>query len=69
MNLRAETEFSQRLKDRFNGFAIRNAWPNLTEMRQVKSPYEIKMLKTAVDITGDALASSIQNSETRCLGI
>jgi Xaa-Pro aminopeptidase len=52
--LTRETQFGNRLKERFRGFTIRDAWPELTYMRQVKSPYEIKMLKMAIDITADA---------------
>ncbi len=50
-----ETEFSGRLKERFNGFAVRDAWPLLTRLRQVKSPYEMTILKEAIDITCEAL--------------
>jgi Xaa-Pro aminopeptidase len=50
-----ESDFARRLNERFHGFTIRNAWPVLTELRQVKSPYEIRMLKTAADITAEAL--------------
>jgi Xaa-Pro aminopeptidase len=58
-----EAEFSGRIRDRFSGFAVRNAWPILTELRQVKSAYEIKMLKEAIDITGDGLLLAIKTAK------
>lgn len=50
-----ETEFAKLLKERFNGFVIKDAWPMLTQARQVKSDYEIRMVKEAIDITCDGL--------------
>jgi Xaa-Pro aminopeptidase len=61
--LTKETEFAKVLKDRFNGFAIKDAWPMLTEARQVKSDYEIKMLKEAIDITCEGLVAAMKTAK------
>lgn len=61
--LTKETEFAKLLKDRFNGFAIKDAWPMLTDMRQVKSDYEIKMVKEAIDITCDGLVAAMKTTK------
>ena len=62
-DLTGNSDFAKRLKERFIGFTIRNAWPDLTEMRQVKSPYEIKILKIAADITADALLRAYKTTK------
>ena len=48
-------EFKQEV-DYSTGFdtSIKNAQPIFAELRHVKSPYEIKMLQHAIDITGEA---------------
>jgi Xaa-Pro aminopeptidase len=61
--LTKETEFAKLLKDRFNGFAIKDAWPILTDARQVKSDYEIKMSKEAIDITCDGLLAAMKTAK------
>jgi Xaa-Pro aminopeptidase len=53
--LSKEQEFASELNKHFTGFQIRDAWPHLTRMRQVKSAHEVKMLREAVDITCEAL--------------
>jgi len=44
---RAESEFSKAL----TGYKLTNAQPIFAELRQIKSPYEIRMLQHAVDIS------------------
>jgi Xaa-Pro aminopeptidase len=61
--LTKETEFAKLLKERFNGFAIKDAWPMLTEARQVKSDYEIRMVKEAIDITCDGLLAAMKTAK------
>lgn len=57
-NLPREFEFANQLRERFVGISIRDTWPTLTRMRQVKSDYELKMLREAMDITGNALLAA-----------
>ncbi len=45
-----ETEFSANL----NGYKIKNAQPIFAALRQVKSPFELKLLQHAIDITTEA---------------
>jgi Xaa-Pro aminopeptidase len=52
--LTPEFDFAKKLRDRFIGVSVRDAWPLLTHMRQVKSDYEIKMMRRAIDISVDA---------------
>ncbi len=47
-------EFARRLRDRFAGFQTIDATPILTDLRLVKTPYEQKVLRQAVDISADA---------------
>lgn len=61
--LTKETEFAKLLKERFNGFTIKDAWPILTDARQVKSDYEIRMAKEAIDITCDGLLAAIKTAK------
>jgi Xaa-Pro aminopeptidase len=58
--LSKEFQFANQLKERFVGISIRDAWPALTRMRQVKSDYELKMLREAIDITGEALLDAMK---------
>lgn len=57
-DLPKEFELAHQLKERFVGITIRDAWPTLTRMRQVKSDYELRMLREAMDITGEALLAA-----------
>lgn len=50
-----ELEFSKKL----NGFKIQNARPIFDELRLVKSPYEIKIMQHAIDITTEAQMRSM----------
>jgi Xaa-Pro aminopeptidase len=52
---RRENEFSKGL----TGYKIENARPIFAELRHVKSPYEIKMLQHAIDITTEAQMRSM----------
>ena len=52
---RRENEFAKSL----TGFKIENARPIFDELRHVKSPYEIKMLQHAIDITTEAQMRSM----------
>lgn len=52
---RRENELSKSL----TGFKIENARPIFDELRHVKSPYEIKMLQHAIDITTEAQMRSM----------
>lgn len=59
---RAENEFSKELPIRklegemeiTPGYKIENAQPIFGELRQIKSPYELKLLQHAIDITTEA---------------
>lgn len=44
----------QRLRDRYVGYVAVDARPALNALRMVKTPYEMKMLTTATDISADA---------------
>jgi Xaa-Pro aminopeptidase len=48
-----EVEFSDKWKA-VGGFRIENAQPFFDEMRQIKSPYELRMLQHAIDISTEA---------------
>jgi Xaa-Pro aminopeptidase len=47
---RQESEFARSL----TGYKIENAQPIFADLRQIKSPYEVKLLQHAVDITTEA---------------
>ena len=42
------------LAKQFSGYKVENALPIFTDLRQIKSPYEIKLLRHAIDITTEA---------------
>ena len=52
---RQESEFAKSL----TGYKVENAQPIFADLRQVKSPYEIKLLQHAVDITTEAQMRSM----------
>jgi len=52
---RAERDFSQSLKD----YKIENAQPIFAGLRLIKSPYELKVLQHAIDITTEAQMRSM----------
>ncbi|MBP6002753.1 MAG: aminopeptidase P family protein [Pyrinomonadaceae bacterium] len=52
---RAEHEFSKTL----NGYKVENAQVIFAELRHIKSPYELKMLQHAIDITTEAQMRSM----------
>jgi Xaa-Pro aminopeptidase len=47
-------EFANRLKERFVGFSVVDAGNIVTDLRQVKTAYERKVLERSVDISNDA---------------
>ena len=47
---RVENDFSKQL----SGYKVLNAQPIFADLRQIKSPYEIKLLQHAIDITTEA---------------
>ena len=49
-DFRVEIDLSKKL----TGYKIENSLPIFAELRQIKSPYEIKMLQHAIDITTEA---------------
>ena len=52
---RVESEFGKEL----TGYKIENAQPIFAELRHIKSPYEVKMLQHAIDITTEAQMRSM----------
>lgn len=52
---RVENEFSKELA----GVKVENAQPMFAELRHIKSPYELKMLQHAIDITTEAQMRSM----------
>ena len=52
---RVENEFSKAL----SGYKVVNAQPIFAELRQIKSPYELKLLQHAIDITTEAQMRSM----------
>jgi len=46
--------FLQKLRDRYVGYVAIDATPALTALRLVKTPFELKMLTTATDISAEA---------------
>jgi Xaa-Pro aminopeptidase len=51
---RAEHELANQLTANPAGLKVKSAHPIFAELRQIKSPWEIKLLQHAVDITGEA---------------
>ena len=47
-------EFVNRLRERFFGFTVVDATPHLAALRQVKTPYEQRVLARSVEISADA---------------
>ncbi|MEO6049998.1 MAG: aminopeptidase P family protein, partial [Pyrinomonadaceae bacterium] len=52
---RVENEFSKQVA----GYKIENAQPIFADLRQIKSPYELKLLQHAIDITTEAQMRSM----------
>lgn len=48
------TEFAAQLRQRFFGFSVLDATPLLTELRQIKTPYEQDVLRRSVAISSEA---------------
>jgi Xaa-Pro aminopeptidase len=51
---RREYSLESQARDAYFGGTVTNARPIFDELRQVKSPYEIKLLQHAIDITNEA---------------
>ena len=49
-----EFRFANRLRERFTGIQIRDASQIFQQLRVIKSPYEVKQLQEAIDITIEA---------------
>jgi Xaa-Pro aminopeptidase len=58
--LMEEFQFANRLRDRFTGIRIKDASPIFHQLRMIKSPYEIRQLREAVDITVEALSEAMK---------
>ncbi len=56
-----EFRFANRLRDRFTGIRIKDASPIFHQLRMIKSPYEIKQLREAIDITIEALREAMKS--------
>jgi Xaa-Pro aminopeptidase len=57
---RQENEFAKSL----TGYKVENAQPMFADLRQIKSPYEIKLLQHAVDITTEAQMRAMAMAST-----
>jgi Xaa-Pro aminopeptidase len=51
-----ETEMAKEIDEKYQ---VRNASPIFAKLRQIKSPYEIRMMQHSVDITSEALMRSM----------
>jgi Xaa-Pro aminopeptidase len=47
-------QFALRLRERFFGFHVQDSWPILSELRQIKTPYEQNVLRRSVEISSEA---------------
>jgi Xaa-Pro aminopeptidase len=47
-------DFANRLRERFSGFLVQDASPIVRDLRQVKTPYERKILERSLDISSEA---------------
>ena len=47
-------QFASRMRDRFFGFSVKDATPVLSELRQIKTPYEQQILRKSALISSDA---------------
>jgi Xaa-Pro aminopeptidase len=47
-------QFAAKLRERFFGFTIQDASPVLSDLRQIKTPYEQEVLRKSVTISNDA---------------
>ena len=59
--VRKEPQFADRLRERFSGIQIKDASQILAQLRVIKSPYEIKQLREAIDITIEAQVQAMQS--------
>ncbi|MFQ5929405.1 MAG: aminopeptidase P family protein [Acidobacteriota bacterium] len=56
-----EFEFANRLRERFTGIQVKDASKIFDQLRVIKSPYEIKQLQEAIDITVEAHLQAIKH--------
>ena len=56
-----EFQFANRLRERFTGIQIKDASQIFRQLRVIKSPYEIKQLREAIDITIEAQVQAMKN--------
>ena len=59
-NLSREARFIQHLRNRFPHFQIQNLTPILDELRLIKSPAEIAMIRKATRLSGQALIEAMR---------
>ncbi|MCZ6878489.1 MAG: aminopeptidase P family protein [Acidobacteria bacterium] len=59
--VRPELPFANRLRERFTGIQIKDASLIFHQLRVIKSPYELKQLREAIDITVQALIQAMQS--------
>jgi Xaa-Pro aminopeptidase len=50
----AARQFASDLRERFFGFAVQDATPTLSELRQIKTPYEQDIMRKSLAISNDA---------------
>ncbi len=59
--IREEFQFANRLRDRFTGIRVKDSSSIFHQLRMIKSPYEIKQLQKAIDITIEALSEAMNS--------
>jgi Xaa-Pro aminopeptidase len=52
--LTAPYVFANKVRERFFGFTIADAWPRFERMRQIKTPYERAILQQSADVSSEA---------------
>lgn len=58
-----DLEFAALLRERFPGVSVENAYPIFADLRAIKSKEEIRFIKKAVDITGEAFLLMLENAK------
>ena len=56
-----ELQFANRLRERFTGIQIKDTSQIFHQLRVIKSPYEIKQIREAIDITIEAQLQAMKN--------
>lgn len=62
--LTQEQRLAQRIRDSFPEIQVRDAYPLLADLREVKSPAEVAHLQRAIDVTGKAIEAAMRRSLT-----